>query len=685
MRKLTKRLFVIVGCMFLIAGFSACGESCGDKEQDKSGVPARIEAEAIIRLSKYNDHTLKYEVYDVYGEKIQASVTVSSSDESVAKINGNVLEGYSVGTATLTYSAGDITATSAVTVTENEHVPKLMLDKKEVLTYVNGQLPVSAYLLFDGRKVTDISAEYTVENESIASVSDEGVVKGLVSGSTKLTVKAVWRGSEFLETINVKVSNLLSVGYEGKITDEIFTSDINGGQTSAEITPAVYKNGKKAELSENNVRFFECDGEGKELSAATGVISVSATGNINAVTRGETFITYEFTDGDDRYNATPVKITVQTPVVETGKTFTADLNASDKIDLNVLAAELGLTSAADIESVSVIKNGTEMFLELSETDVTGVDYKMEVFTVYNNEGYGQKIDAELYTLVISDPSELNLMSEFLDEHKYKVGTEGQYYSSDGYFVLDADIDYNGDTFESVFFTDLNTDRTNGFVGIFDGRGHTIKNLVMGYTPQPEYSAYQAYGLVSALGSGGVFRNLNLENYSTITDRVGIIGRAINGSVENISVSANGAALFNTGIFCLNIMSGATLKNIVITLENVVWNGTSEGAILSYSTEKTAKLRNIYVIDLDGSVKDANFESTWAMKNYYGDAFTYAIKDESGADTCAFFASEQDFKKGLQTKVTAFIAETSEYECDFSGFDELLWDFSGEIPVVTAGG
>ncbi len=516
-----------------------------------------------------------------------------------------------------------------------------------------------------------------MDNTDIATVSDLGIVSGVKKGETLLTVTGTWQNENFIDTIAVEINELLSLSWIEPGDKELYTSDIQGGTTSIQLTAKVFKNNQAVALTSDNLRYYQCDENGSEL-AQRKVITLSETGVVEAKSRGETYVTYAYTQEGESYVAKPIKILSKIPVIETDVVHIADLQATNIFDYTPVLEQLNLGSAT-VTDVSILDGEKEIFLEMTSDGAKGIDYKAKTLLLYNSDGYAQKIATTLYTLVISSAAELNKMSAFLEENKYNVGTESApYYNSDGYFLLDKNIDYNG-VFNTQFITAVNKEKNyeNGFVGTFDGRGYTISNLKMNTV---SVDGVRSMGLITSLGVGGTFKNLNVQNFSTgsASYTIAVIGEAISGKVENLSISVKDTTLRNTGALSNRISPTADIRNVIVTLQGIAWSG-SEHALLAHDCQKTSTLRNVYVIDLDSSVQ--GFEGTWTKKNSYSNAFNIAMKDDNGKETCAFFASVTDFKNSLQTTTTNSVSTTSTLVCDFDSFDESMWNFTTEVPYV----
>ncbi len=97
---------------------------------------------------------------------------------------------------------------------------------------------------------------------------------------------------------------------------------------------------------------------------------------------------------------------------------------------------------------------------------------------------------------------------------------------DKHFVLDADLDL-----ADVMFEPIAGGASPGFTGVFDGAGHTIRNL----TIRRDNQGAQYVGLFGKVGSTGQIRNLSIEDANVVSASlasfVGVLAGASDGSVN----------------------------------------------------------------------------------------------------------------------------------------------------------
>ncbi|MCH5329088.1 MAG: Ig-like domain-containing protein [Coprobacter sp.] len=111
------------------------------------------------------------------------SVTWSSDNGTVASVNEGLVTALSIGTATITASTGNLTATCDVTV-EAMPAEQIILDQYVVSVNVGQTVTIAATVL--PAETTDPTIVWASNDESVATVTD-GVIAGVAPGTTVIT------------------------------------------------------------------------------------------------------------------------------------------------------------------------------------------------------------------------------------------------------------------------------------------------------------------------------------------------------------------------------------------------------------------------------------------------------------------------------------------------------------------
>jgi len=133
---------------------------------------------------------------------IDAEITWSSSDEDLATVDENgLVTTLRPGEVTITASAGDESAEATITITEST-IASLEVEGDTIDVPLDGSLALPVKVKDDeGYELLGRELSFTSEDESIATVDEDGNVSGVDLGNTKITVGI----DEFEETIDVHV------------------------------------------------------------------------------------------------------------------------------------------------------------------------------------------------------------------------------------------------------------------------------------------------------------------------------------------------------------------------------------------------------------------------------------------------------------------------------------------------
>lgn len=283
------------------------------------------------------------------------TVTWSSSDNSVATVEDGVVSAIKEGSVTITAMAGEKSATCEITVI-SVPVESLTLDKESATLKIGETLKINATVM--PAESTDKSVYWISQNESVATVDEDGVVTALKAGSATILAFAGQCGA----SCEITVVGTPVTGVTLNKTD----ISLHVGETevlNAIITPE--------DASDKTVSWSSSDKK---------VAHVDNNGRVLATSIGTSIITVETADGgytaQCRVTVEPVHVesvaldyTRLTLRVEESKTLTAIVyptNATDK----------SCTWKSSDESIATVNDGV----------VTGVRLGSAVITVITNDG-----------------------------------------------------------------------------------------------------------------------------------------------------------------------------------------------------------------------------------------------------------------------------------------------------------
>lgn len=294
--------------------------------------------------------------------------------------------------------------------------------------------------------------------------------------------------------------------------------------------------------------------------------------------------------------------------------------------------------------------------------LNGADYGDFELIILDEDGSAYSVELSIVTKILYDKNDAIEMMSLATEGYNVAGGEGNstatdtkaaqpnhYTGADGYFILAADIDMEGEILRTAY-------QSGTFYGIFDGRGHKISNigsynykLLDGSTADLTNSSSGIFGQIA-----GIVRNVAFVNVAGGNDTASPVvrqdGRSIaialrvltGGVVENVYVSYSAKASWGWGCGAFGILDngGATITNVVVERTNAP--GHSTGAN-------------------DGVVSGVGTSAT--ISNVFG--------------ICA------EMQKSTMGTIYASYDAMAAAELDLSGFDAAYWDVSNGYPVFKA--
>ena len=177
-----------------------------------------------------------------------------------------------------------------------------------------------------------------------------------------------------------------------------------------------------------------------------------------------------------------------------------------------------------IASCTAVNGGNSVFVVKPSASFTmtggTVDGSIALpYKVGNNTVYMDGLGTAAYPYQISTADQLKLFRDIVN------GAGGQTQNRGAYAVLTADIDLNNEP-----WTPIGPDRDSAYTGIFDGQGHTVKNLSVTVNVQPGRAGL--FGCVK----DGTIRKLTVAGSVSCTANQGwcggIAGYAMDETIEN---------------------------------------------------------------------------------------------------------------------------------------------------------
>lgn len=626
----------------LVVCFSAAMAACANNQ-------VTINAPTEVTMAVYDVEDLDVTVLNYEGEP-----TLVSSDPTVVEVQGKTLYAHKEGTAVIVITAGEARAEVNVTITAPQNSPAISVPTLNVRVVVGNTFAFAPEIKM---------GEQTVEGELSVSVADQtvatyanGVITALKIGSTTLTVSGTYFSTNLRQvTVNIVVIDDLIVSYSAQSVD-LFTYAPEGGEslypTEQTITVTVEEQG---ELVDDPEITWEIADE---------KVATVTDGRVVAVGEGETTITATYKTVE-----TPIAVTVTKTLLSADTAYKEyDMNPKDDT-ADYIVFDLGEEFTMDeITGVFDYTSGTKVpvtydtsagELRLDEENIP----VGEVVLVVENENYGKTYEALIATKFIYDKDDLTQMMDLATEG-YAVYDEQDpgrdfYDGADGYFVLAADIDFEGDVFR---LTD--EESSVGFIGTLDGRGHSISNVCKLANGNGRNGMFGRISgtikNVAFLNVVGSYNNTNTDASMNLWTRMSILGSVKqNGVVKDVYVLAQRTQLMDNvwgqGVIG-GYYTGGTVNNLVCEIVDVVTN----------LSDNNGNRPGIAVGQL---VNTPAFAEDW-LKNIY----SVGAYDVIGIGSPVNYLNVKGYSSWDE-----FVAAKSSN--DYTPFDEEIWDLTGGAPVL----
>lgn len=654
-------------------GFSAC--SCSDKPDPEP--PANV---AVVTINRESASVPEYETITLAStaENTVEPITWTSSDESVATVDGGVVYGVKAGSAAITASAGGASATCAVTVTETINVPVIAFNGD--ISLEEGQIfSDEIKVKFNGRDITDeatIEVAGAGETANVCTVQNDADGKVVFTagkvGTAEFIVAVTARGIYVSKNVTVRVSeanvNVFPDGDEVTVTENgyaatLSTTTDNGKKTEIPLTFTAVKGDNVTEKA--NIA-WDLSSPAYDPSVAT----VSGSGGEYVVRKagaGKTKLVGAYVSGTKK-----IPVEIEVTVERTLKNLTIET----VVEANGLAT-LPIHEAISETIVDVTLRGESVF---DSTDGGVINLKKDrlpkkaselgpVSFVVSTENYDYVCETEMYSLVIGSKADLDAFAEAARANGDVKNTG----VLDGYFVMDADVSYNG-TFVSVTDTDeiyeaaskngggwMTGSAKYGFRGVFDGRGHNIEGL----TVRARSNDSSSGGFVGYLNDAGVVKNVSFTD-AGLYENSGFICSLGGGTVENVNVT----------------FAKIGVGNATKDLYHDSNNPRKMGAFFTFFATESATVRNCLVdaigAEIHYEINAARSETNVCLgtgakntDNFVVITDVARIASESGATTALSYED---------------IASNESVRSAFEEFDKSFWQIAGNmlLPKSVAG-
>lgn len=704
--KKTKKLLVVIFAALAATSLAACFGANGDQTNTPLGGNQVIEypkneTVASINLAVTSRNLVIGDTYLLqpnYNKIDGYYLKFSSSNDKVVSVNDlGLVTALNSGSATVKaiYTNGKkaVEASMEISCDFGSYLPEVKLANvnDDVSLFVGKDFKLNPYVTFNGTSFEDGTFGYSIEDTSIATISGKAI-KAVKTGETSLIINGEWRGKPVSESIPVKVCDDVAFFNDGNPVEDvvIYTVPQAGGVSYETYIP------RKFSVSVNGTT-YSSSGDVTVKIANTNVIEAYGT-KINSKGFGDTVVTLSTTKGGVTASRS-FTVTVKRPEVvinETVPMFATDygmyLDGATKTRKNIL----DFASVTDT-LVDAYQDGKA--LTVNEGKVLGVSSSNQAARGTANLVLGTadvlyhfnlETVAKFFT-VASDLKELELNS---------AGARG------GYYELLNDIDATG-----ITISHTNAGSASYFNGIFDGKGHNVKNLKVS----------EKSSIFGSLSSGAVIKNTAfIDLIATEAYYFNHVNGQENGlSFEELYVKVSESTVNPVGMLCYS-GSGNVIKNVVIEYTGAnadkrpAYTGAYHGSFMAgMSRGADAKLEkiidpnknwiNVFVVSpfvlgfspTDGYVLNTSRPSTYHAlyvlaaneeKDFYGNDTSgkSLLTRPSGIENLGWLTEDYYIMKinGVYRcdSEVQMIEAIEKGEKDLTTFSSLYWDVTSGLPV-----
>ena len=563
MKKKSLSVLVLIVCILAAFTLSAC------KKDSEPEITLTVSTGAVT-MEKFSQTSLTATVTGT-----DEAVTFSSAEPDVAALitdgNSAVITGVSVGDTAITVTVADKTVTVNVYVVENTGFPTLNVSDENVPLKEGDTYPVECSFTYQNAEIAGISVSYSSDNTAAAVLSGN-VITAAGIGTATVTASVSYCGELFTKDINVTVRENATFGLDA-VEMTLYTSDPeNDGiyQTSGALTTLATKNGSV--ITASGVT-WESD---KPLVASVDDGVVTAKG------KGSAKITATWDSGNEVYTAS-CKVSVELPVVDSllaSMDFDQSLNEDGTIDVSTVSY------FSSVQANSVTLNGEAVAGSFSANVFTfdpGDLPAGEHNLIFSNGLVDCRVPVVIATMIVSNKAEFIKIKT-----KYFTGLQSDppepYKNRDGYFILDADIDFGNEEFKMYGLGGDTLGRIDihGWFGAIDGRGHIVSRMVFGMN-----------GLTNVMGWDSVIKNIGFVDCS-FSDAVqsGILGEFAYGTLDNCFFQLND--LKGSGALAKTLY-GVNFTNTVVYISDSVLNDSITQNAIANAVGRSSVLNNVFAV------------------------------------------------------------------------------------------
>ncbi len=436
------KLIAFLSAVILSLGLAACSSSTSESESSSSSASeSESSSSSVVEVTgiSLNQSKVTLDVGDtvtltatVSPEDVTEDYTItwSTSKKKVASVSDDgVVTAKKEGTAVITASVNGYSAECTVTVNAEEvSVTSVSLNKEALYLTVDGTYTLTANIL--PSDATNQNVTWSTADSGVASVSSSGVVTGVATGSTTVTVTT--EDGSYTDSCSVEVSSS-SVAVTGVSLNYDALSLSVGDSVTLSATIEPYN------ATNSNVSWSSSD---------TSVVSVDS-GTVTALAIGNSDVTVTTDDGS--YTAT---CTITVSEEESNGSYTPDTSDTDI---------LIITEAGEY---TLERDYKQVYVNAADADVV---VNLNGYTLENSENS----PIYVYTCNSIDISANSGTTSYIKDTRETYTTDDDSQGKGAIYVEDGDLTLKGKG--TLYLT------ANYYNGVHGKDDVNVKNLTLDIT------------------------------------------------------------------------------------------------------------------------------------------------------------------------------------------------------------
>lgn len=607
------------------------------------------------------------------------TLTYKSLNTSVATVDSEgVITSLKVGRTTIEMSFGKATAKVDVAVTLGDYRPYIRFENifsSEITVDLGTSIDVSAYVFFNSNKYyTDLG--YSLSNLTSGEINEDHIYTPSKVGKFSVTVCGEFNNyslEDLTLTINVVNNVEFSLTRQGEV-QEISTISLcsvsqykeYSYQNSVVVDGSVYEGGVKKSVDSISLT----DNADGAVSFDVSTKKLTATG----VGKGTASLLLSYKDKTGVINTKKYPIYVDYPLVPYENEPIQEVGVKNGVfDSETIFASFPAGQRKIVEARSVDSKTTY------EVDADGKIHGLEenftkVQSILLGNGYIlQEVKYLSYAGIISQAEDLNMFNTASKTGDYK---DILNLKITGKYIVTNDIDASGFTLnehDRIAGDGLGAFTGCGFMGEFDGRGHTISNLT-----------FSKGGIFSAIGSGAYihaigFENAKYDSYS-LEDRHVLATYINNATIENLYVHIDKLSRTNAaGVICHDMNMASSFTNALIVVDDIGFDITNNpngygtfssfgNARKTYGSAPGTYFKDTYFVSPAPLVKGQSYTNTKFDNAYYCDV-------ESVNYDLTYHYVNSDEKIDTNYTIPKFVVPNAKHYLTLSSFKSARNDYS----------